>query len=76
MRKRIHKGQSFDKVQKAFPTINKEQFNIFKDSLNDPTTLLLREWGKDMQRKNIGHHKLGSSGYLGKRPVGKGGRAI
>ena len=69
LREKIDEGLEFEEIHKKWPMITQEQYTIFKDTMKEPASLDMREWGKDLQAKNIGSHKLGSRGYLGKQPV-------
>ena len=69
MKKKIQKGDSWEKISAKEPTLNKEEFNIFKEYVKTEEAKKLTEWGKAMRDQNIGNHRLGSGGYRGIQPT-------
>ena len=69
LRAKIDEGVEFEEIHKKWPMITEDLFTIFKDVQQEPATQAMRAWGKDLQSKNVGTHKLRSRGYLGKEPV-------
>ena len=62
-------GAGFDEIDKMWPSISEEGFEEFKAI--EATTAKQRQWGKDMQKKNVAPHNLGSRGYARKEPMWK-----
>ena len=60
-------GAGFDEIHKVWPSISEQDFEEFKAI--EATDAKQRQWGKDMQKKNVAPHNLGSRGYSGKEPV-------
>ena len=69
VRQELDAGSDFDKIKGHWPSISEEDFNVFKAKHDLPATKALRKWGKDMHKKNVAPHNLGSRGYPGKQPV-------
>ena len=69
MKKKIKKGQIWEEISAKEPTLDKEEFEIFKESLKSEEATKWTEWGKSMRELNIGNHRLGNGGYRGKQPV-------
>jgi hypothetical protein len=67
-RKRVDKGEDFSQIQKVWPLITEEEWEIFKESCAQAKTRDAREWGKEMWALNIGNHNLRSRCYYGKSP--------
>ena len=67
--KKINKGQSWEEISAKDPTLDKEEFDIFKESLKTEEATKWTKWGKEMWDMNIGNHHLGSGGYRGKQPI-------
>jgi hypothetical protein len=55
--------KEFSEVQKANPTITEEDWELFKDNLKNPKVVAASEWGKDLRKKVVGDHTLGTRGY-------------
>ena len=51
------------------PTLTEEEFKIFKDTSATEAGKLKSEKYKGLQQRNTGNQRLGSHGYLGKRPI-------
>ena len=62
-------GAGFDEIQKMWSIISEEDFKEFWDIEATAAKQKLRQWGKDMQKKNVAPHNLGSRGYAGKEPI-------
>ena len=69
VRAKLDKGATYEEVHEKWHSINRGQFEVFKNNILDPDTIALRAWGKELQSKNIGPQHLGSNGYHGKELV-------
>lgn len=56
------------KISKRWSKIQKEDWDEFVAQIRSPEFQEKSLWGKELRRKNTLDHKLGSRGYLGKRP--------
>ncbi|KAM3206169.1 hypothetical protein ACQJBY_061691 [Aegilops geniculata] len=55
-------------IKKMWPSVSKEDWNLFKEHCETPEVKEMEKWGKDMWAKSIGNRTLGSCGYPGKKP--------
>ena len=69
MKKKIQKGDSWEKISAKEPTLGEDEFNIFKEYVKTEEAKKWTEWGKAMRDQNIGNHWLGSGGYQGILPT-------
>ena len=69
VKKKIDKGDSWEKISKKEPHLSKEDFDALKESFNTKEAKIWSTWGREMQALNIGKHHLGSGGYRGKQPT-------
>lgn len=56
------------KISKRWSKIQKEDWEEFVAQIRSPEFQEKSRWGKELRSKNTLDHKLGSRGYLGKRP--------
>lgn len=69
VKKKINKGDSWEKISKEEPHLPREDFDALKESFNTEVAREWTAWGREMQELNIGKHHLGSGGYRGKQPI-------
>jgi len=69
VKKKIDKGDNWEKISAKEPMLDQEEFESFKLSLNSEEAKKWTKWGKHMRDLNIGNHHLGSDGYRGKQPI-------
>ena len=62
-------GAGFDEIHKMWPSISEEDFKEFSAIEATAAKKNLRQWGKEMQKKNVAPHNLESRGYAGKEPI-------
>jgi hypothetical protein len=60
--------EPFEEVHRHFLLMTEEDFKVFLVNEADNFTKAQSKWGKDLAKKNIGHHHLGCRGYDGKKP--------
>ena len=70
MKKKIQKGDSWEKISAKEPTLDEDEFNIFSEYVKSEEAKKWTEWGKAMREMNIGNHRLGSGGYKEYNPLG------
>ena len=51
-------GAGFDEIHKVWPSISEEDFEEFKAIEATAAKQKQRQWGKDMQKKNVAPHNL------------------
>ena len=69
VKKKIQKGDSWEKISAKEPTLDEDEFNIFSEYVKSKEAKKWTEWGKAMRDQNIGNHRLGSGGYRGIQPT-------
>jgi hypothetical protein len=63
------KDKDFEEViKKKWPHIEEEDWKQFLASHSDDDFKKKSDWGKELREKNKLNHKLGTRGYLGKKP--------
>ena len=65
----LDQDMSFEEIRGHYPQISLADLATFKENEDTPEGRAKREWGKSMRDKNIGHHNLGTRGFLGKQPI-------
>jgi len=63
VKKMILKGDSYEKIKEANPSISETDYHEFKLKCEDTTSSESSQWGKDMRELNLGVHRLGPGGY-------------
>ena len=63
VKKMISKGDSYEKIKEANPSISKTDYEEFKLKCEDTSTSESSQWGKSMRELNLGVHRLGPGGY-------------
>ena len=66
---KIHNKKSWEEISTREPHITLEEFEVIKDFLNSEVCTRWTEWGKEMRKRNLGNHRLGSGGYKSKQPT-------
>ena len=69
MKRRIEKGDSYEKIKETNPSISKADYLEFKIKCESNATAESIQWGKDMRDLNLGVHKLGPGGYRVAEPI-------
>jgi hypothetical protein len=69
VKRSIEKEEPYSKIWADNPTLSEEEFEKFKETCTTDETKRKSEKFKGMQEKNTGSHRLGSHGYIGKRPI-------
>ena len=65
----LDQEMSFEEIRGHYPQISLAYLATFKENEDTPEERAKQEWGKSMRDKNIGHHNLGTCGFLGKQPI-------
>src|ERR1041384_3268823 len=65
----IEKNKPLSKIFAENPSLTEAEFLKFKDTCATDEAKLRSEKFKGLQKRNIGKHRLGSRGYMGKRPI-------
>ena len=68
VRRRILRGDSYEKIKETNPSINEADYLEFKAKCESPGSAESSQWGKDMRDLNLGVHKLGPGGYRVEEP--------
>jgi hypothetical protein len=68
VKKKILKGDSYDKIKETNPTISEDDYREYKIKCESDATVQSSQWGMDMRSLNIGHHNLGPGGYRAAQP--------
>ena len=63
VKKMILKGDSYEKIKEANPSISETDFQEFKLKCESAAADESSQWGKDMRELNLGVHRLGPGGY-------------
>ena len=69
MRRRILRGDSYEKIKETNPSISEADYREFKIKCESNATAESSQWGKDMRDLNLGVHKLGPGGYRVAEPI-------
>ena len=59
----ILKGDNYEKIKEANPSISETDYQEFKLKCEDTSTSESSQWGKGMRELNLGVHRLGPGGY-------------
>lgn len=65
----MKKDSSYAPIKAQWPTISEDDYETFKTIEAAPETKPKTEKFKELQSMNVGFHRLGSHGYIGKRPA-------
>ena len=65
----IDNKEPYSRIFAENPTLTEEEFEKFKDTCATEGAKLKSEKFKGLQERNTGNHRLGSRGYIGKRPI-------
>ena len=65
----IEKNTPWSKIFAENPSLTEAEFLKFKDTCATDEAKLRSEKFKGLQKRNTGKHRLGSRGYIGKRPI-------
>ena len=65
----IDDKEPLSKIFAENPTLTEEEFEKFKDTCATEEAKLKSLKFKGLQERNTGSHRLGSRGYIGKRPI-------
>ena len=63
VKRRIEKGDSYEKIKETNPSISEADYLEFKIKCEGNASAESSQWGKDMRDLNLGVHKLGPGGY-------------
>jgi hypothetical protein len=69
LKKKIHAGESWERISTKEPSLSLQDFNAFKSYLESDDVKKWTAWGKKMRDLNLGTHHCGSGGYRGKQPT-------
>ena len=69
VKRRIEKGDSYEKIKETNPSISEADYLEFKIKCESNATAESSQWGKDMRDLNLGVHKLGPGGYRVAEPI-------
>ena len=69
MKRAIEAKEPLSKILEENPTLTEEEFEKFKDTCATKVAKAKAEKLKSLQQRNTRKHRLGSRGYLGKRPI-------
>ena len=69
VKRRIEKGDSYEKIKETNPSISEADYLEFKIKCESNATAESSQWGKDMRDLNLGVHKLGPDGYRVAEPI-------
>ena len=69
MKRRIEKGDSYEKIKETNPSISEADYQEFKIKCESNASAESTQWGKDMRDLNLGHHTLGPGGYRVVEPI-------
>ena len=65
----IEKKKPLSKIFAKNPSLTEDEFLKFKDTCATEEAKLRSAKFKGLQERNTGKHRLGSRGYIGKRPI-------
>ena len=69
MKRRIEKGDSYEKIKETNPSISEADYLEFKIKCESNATVESSQWGKEMRDLNLGVHKLGPDGCRVAEPI-------
>ena len=69
MKQAIEAEEPLSKILEENLTLTEEEFKKFKDTCATEAAKAKAAKFKSLQQRNTGEHRLGSHGYLGKRPI-------
>ena len=69
VKRRILRGDSYEKIKETNPSISEDDYNDFKINCSSTASSQSSEWGKQMRELNIGEHTLGPGGYRVAEPI-------
>ena len=69
VKRAIEADEPLSKILEENPTLTEEEFEKFKDTCATEAAKAKAAKFKSLQQRNTGKHRLGSRGYLGKRPI-------
>ena len=69
MRRRILRGDSYEKIKETNPSISEADYREFKIKCESNASAESSQWGKEMRDLNLGEHKLGPGGYRVAEPI-------
>ena len=69
MKRRIEKGDSYEKIKEKNPSISEADYREFKIKCESNAFAESSQWGKYMRVLNLGVHKLGPGGYRVVEPI-------
>ena len=69
MKRRILRGDSYEKIKETNPSISEADYREFKIKCESNATMESSQWEKDMRDLNLGVHKLGPGGYRVAEPI-------
>ena len=69
VKRAIEAEEPLSKILEENPTLTEEEFEKFKDTCATEAAKAKAAKFKSLQQRNTGKHRLGSRGYLGKRPI-------
>ena len=69
MKRMINKGDSYEKIKAKNPSISEDDYKEFKIKCESSATFESSQWGKEMQKLNLGVHQLGPGGYRVAEPI-------
>ena len=69
VKRAIEADERLSKIIEENPTLTEEEIKKFKDTCATEAAKAKAAKFKSLQQRNTGKHRLGSHGYLGKRPI-------
>ena len=69
VKRAIEAEEPLSKILEENPTLTEEEFKKFKDTCATEAAKAKAAKFKSLQQRNTVKHRLGSRGYLGKRPI-------
>ena len=69
VKRAIEADEPLSKILEQNPTLAEEEFEKFKDTCATEAAKAKAAKFKSLQQRNTGKHRLGSRGYLRKRPI-------
>ena len=69
VKRAIEAEEPLSKILEENPTLTEEEFEKFKDTCATEAAKAKAAKFRSHQQRNMGKHRLGSRGYLGKRPI-------
>ena len=69
VKRAIEAEEPLSKILEENPTLTEEEFQKFKDTCTTEAAKAKAVKFKALQQRNTGNQRLGSRGYIGKRPI-------